>query len=66
MITPGRPKKVYDKDLLQLIYRDYHTMTGQQVADKYHVSLSTVRRYIRMMRQQEDTSNEPETHEIHI
>ena len=64
MITPGRPKKIYDKDYLLLIYRDYLHMTGQQVADKYNLSLSTVRRYVRMIRQQEDTNEEQ--HEVHI
>lgn len=69
MFITGRPKKITDTRLLDLMYDDYMntTMTGQQVADKYRVSLSTLRRYVRLKRQQEDNTNDPEeTNEIHI
>jgi hypothetical protein len=69
MFITGRPKKITDTRLLDLMYDDYinTTMTGQQVADKYRVSLSTLRRYVRLKRQQEDNTNDPEeTNEIHI
>jgi transposase len=62
MIRTGRPRKVYDDKFLQLIYDDYTHMTGQQVADKYGLSLSTVRRYVRLIRQrEEDATNDKET-----
>jgi transposase len=62
MIRTGRPRKVYDDKFLQLIYDDYTHMTGQQVADKYGLSLSTVRRYVRLIRQrEEDVTNDKET-----
>lgn len=62
MIRTGRPRKVYDDKFLQLIYDDYTYMTGQQVADKYGLSLSTVRRYVRIIRQrEEDVTNAKET-----
>lgn len=69
MFITGRPKKITDTRLLDLMYDDYinTTMTGQQVADKYRVSLSTLRRYVRLKRQQEDNTNDPEEiNEIHI
>lgn len=69
MFITGRPKKITDTRLLDLMYDDYinTTMTGQQVADKYRVSLSTLRRYVRLKRQQEDNTNDPEeTNKIHI
>lgn len=69
MFITGRPKKITDTRLLDLMYDDYinTTMTGQQVADKYRVSLSTLCRYVRLKRQQEDNTNDPEeTNEIHI
>lgn len=68
MFITGRPKKITDTRLLDLMYDDYinTTMTGQQVADKYRVSLSTLRRYVRLKRQQEDTNDPEETNEIHI
>jgi transposase len=62
MIRTGRPRKVYDDKFLRLIYDDYTHMTGQQVADKYGLSLSTVRRYVRLIRQrEEDATNDKET-----
>jgi transposase len=62
MIRTGRPRKVYDDKFLQLIYDDYTHMTGQQVADKYGLSLSTVRRYVRLIRQREEgVTNDKET-----
>lgn len=62
MIRTGRPRKVYDDKFLRLIYDDYTHMTGQQVADKYGLSLSTVRRYVRLIRQrEEDATNGKET-----
>lgn len=68
MFITGRPKKITDTRLLDLMYDDYinTTMTGQQVADKYRVSLSTLRRYVRLKRQQEDTNDPEETNEIDI
>lgn len=61
MIRTGRPRKVYDDKFLRLIYDDYTHMTGQQVADKYGLSLSTVRRYVRLIRQREEATNDKET-----
>ena len=51
MLKTGRPKKILDPRLLDLMYEDYKTMTGQQVADKYHLSLSTIRRYMRLKKE---------------
>lgn len=50
MYTIGRPKKQYDKAYIGQICNDYKTMSTKQVAEKYHISTSTVTRYIRMVR----------------
>ena len=61
MITMGRPKKPIDSRFLELMYSDYVCMTGKQVAEKYGVSLSTVRRYVKRYREQLEEG----THEGH-
>lgn len=47
----GRPRKTYTDDFLYTIAEEYKQMTASKVAERHNVSLSTVRRWIRICKE---------------